>query len=135
MNLLNLTLAPPPPLFLGTPFSGGGGGSIFFAYCGHCAPIWTQVLNTFFLTHGPLTQWQGSWVQTAGIPGRPWPPKTSFWASLHYIPLFFFYMDPLINDGGLGCYLQVSQTGPLMTGEGFPFFGPAWVGSKIAIPM
>ena len=36
-----------------------GGGRSFFACCGRCALIQTQVLKNVFLMYGPLSQWWG----------------------------------------------------------------------------
>ena len=51
--------------------------------------------------------------------GRPWSRST-----------FFFYMDPLINDEGPGCYFQVSWIHPLVepASEERAVFRLAWIG-------
>ena len=47
----------------------------FFAYCGSRALIWTQVLNNFFLVHGPPNQWR-----VPGPNSPPPPAPTPQWA-------------------------------------------------------
>ena len=71
MNFSILTPYPPPRV-PGNPFGGGGH---FFAYCGRCGLIQTEVLNNFFLVRGPPNQWQGpgSKLRVSSPPPK-WPP-------------------------------------------------------------